>query len=68
MSDKQQDSNITLILEMGDGDEVEVTLTRNEYDNIVWSAGRFNMNIEDFINDVLKKEISQMRQEEEKEG
>lgn len=66
MTEEKQDT-ITMVLDMGD-DSVEVELTREEYDNIVWSAGRANMNIEDFINEVLKKEINKMRKEDEEEG
>ena len=62
------DNTMTLVFELDDGDNVEVTLTREEYDNIVWSAGRANMNIEQFINEVLKKEIERMRQEEDEGG
>jgi hypothetical protein len=65
MSEENQET-ITLILVSEDENEenIEVELTIDQYTEIVWHAGRSNMNVEDFISQVLSEELKNYSEEE----
>ena len=61
---ENQESFITLALNFGD-EEIEVNLSREEYESIVWNAGRMNITINEYLNKAIEKEVENLKNEEE---